>query len=190
LEAHVAPVGDQARALVHDGRELRGEAVVGDGRLVRRREDILLPALRPLLVPQAAPPALGPAGEAGRHRRMEGREGPADVRRDALGERPVPPEVPAVGVDHHDPRAVAERRRLAVAQPEVERRPEDQDHVGLAEREPARQLERHRVIVRQAAAPHAVREHGGAGALGEAGQRVPRPVPVHAAPGDDRRALR
>ena len=116
-------------------------------------------------------------------------ERPADVRRDPLGERPVPPEVAAVGVDHHHLRPVAERRRLAVAQPEIEGRPEHQDHVGLPEGEPARQLERHGVIVREAAAPHPVREHGQARALGEAGERVPCPVPVDAAPGHDRRAL-
>ena len=106
---------------------------MGDGRLVRGGEGGLLGALASSLSRRRRRQPSVRAASAGRQRRVQRLEGPADVRGEPVGERPVPAEVAAVGVDHHDPRVFAEHRRLAVAETEIERRAEHEDHVRLAE---------------------------------------------------------
>src|SRR5918999_5083946 len=61
-----------------------------------------------------------------------------------------------VDLDHRGVLAQA----FAVAHPEVERRPDDQDHVGILEREAARLVEVVRIARRQGAAGRAVHERG------------------------------
>ena len=63
-------------------------------------------------------------------------------------ERAVAAQLDRVAVHHRHLRVLGEGRRPAVAQPEVERRAEDEHDVGLAEREAARLGEGVRVIVR------------------------------------------
>ena len=78
----------------------------------------------------------------------------------------VPPQLGRVGIDVDQPRFRAEAAEL---EPEVERRPDDADHIRLCERRAARVLEEQLVLRRQRATPRPVQVDGSPRGLGEVG---------------------
>ena len=93
----------------------------------------------------------------------------------------VPAELARVAVDVDQ----LARPEPPVAEPEVERRPDHADDVGLVERRAARVLEEQLVPRGQRAAAGSVQEDGQTAVLRERGQLGRGPVPPDAAPGDD-----
>jgi hypothetical protein len=104
-------------------------------------------------------------------------------------------DVPVVGhavglrvdVDHRD--VVAERRRAAVPEPEVEVDPQSQHDVGLPERMLARQPQEVRVGGREDPAGHAVDEQRQLRELHQLTELFPRLCPVRARPRQHHRVL-
>ena len=90
-------------------------------------------------------------------------------------------------VDHDD--LGIRRERGAETEPEVERDPDHQGDVGVAEGGAARAREEELVIGGHAPAREAVQEHGDPQLLRDGQQRVLAPAPVQVAPGHDHRAL-
>src|SRR4051812_48803573 len=151
----VAAVADEARVLRQRLVELVREAQRVDRRRVlhEAREPLLLEplllgpkGLEPALALLALAAALGGLGDLAEDRARVADEAERDVA--VLADR-------LVGHVDLDDRGLA-REALAVAHPEVERRADDQDHVGVVERVAAGEVEVVRVARRKGAAGGAV----------------------------------
>ena len=182
----VAAVADHDGVLVEHPVELGAEAVVVDRRGVGLDLGAVLVPPRRLGRAQALEPrraAVAAALSTPSGERAEHGGAVADDRgvRDA-----VPAELARVAVDVDQ----LARAEPAVAEPEVERRPDHADDVGLVERRAARVLEEELVAGRQRAAAGAVQEHGQPAVLGERGELGRGAVPPDAAARRRRRAAR
>ena len=150
---HVAAVAHHRGVLVHHGRQLVTEAIMADGHAVGEplgHEPVL--ALRLLLRDGLAPRVESRAHALGHCARGRA-EGEPDMRGEPQLEGAVAAQLDRIAVDHDHARMIGEGRRPAVAEPEVQRRAQDEDEVGLAQGEAARLGEGERMASGQASGP-------------------------------------
>src|SRR6266404_859596 len=188
----VAAVADDDRVLVEHVVDRLAEPQRVDRRGVRRHlRQHLLEACR-FLDPQLAHPFAHGAAAAGRaaRERRELRHDEPRVADDADVDVAVAADLAAVEVDLDELRLRIQVARPPVAETEVERRTEDQDHVGGAERVLAGAVEVVRVVGRQRAARLAVHVDGEPKALDERLVRVAPLRPEELAADERDRPLR
>jgi hypothetical protein len=101
----------------------------------------------------------------------------------------ISPELGAVEIDLHDLAALGPGRRAPVVDAKIEGRPEDEDDVGLRERELARARKERGMLVGDRAARHSVQEKGRAERVGRAFDRVARRRPADLRADQETRAL-